>query len=97
MGDSGSLTLGSIVAVSSLLCNFELSLIFLAFIPMCETISVILQVASFKFRNGKRIFKIAPVHHHFESLGYKETKIVYNFLTISIVISSVFIASIFIK
>ena len=97
MGDGGSMMLGSIVGIVSILCNFELSLIFLCIIPFIETLSVILQVLSFKLRNGKRIFKISPIHHHFEALGFKEQKIVMNFLIVSIFCSSIFIGTIFLK
>jgi len=97
MGDGGSLMLGAVVAISTLLCNFEFSLLFLAFIPFIETLSVILQVGSFKLRKGKRIFQIAPIHHHFEATGHKETKVVFNFFIVSIVISSIFIGTLFLR
>ncbi|MHA8138671.1 phospho-N-acetylmuramoyl-pentapeptide-transferase [Lactobacillaceae bacterium Scapto_B20] len=74
MGDMGSLALGGSLAAVSILVHHELSLIWIGIIFVLETLSVILQVASFKL-TGKRIFKMSPIHHHFEMSGWSEWKI----------------------
>lgn len=73
MGDTGSLALGGAVAMVALILKMPLILVLIGIIYVIETLSVILQVASFKL-TGKRIFKMAPIHHHFEQLGWSETK-----------------------
>ena len=75
MGDVGSLSLGSLLACALLLLQKELLLPIIGFLFVAETVSVILQVASFKLR-GKRVFLMAPVHHHFEQMGVAESTIV---------------------
>jgi len=75
MGDTGSLALGAYISTYALIAENELALIFFTTIFLLETISVILQVGSYKLR-GKRIFRMAPIHHHFELLGWSEEKIV---------------------
>lgn len=75
MGDVGSLALGAVLAGMSILLNQEWSLLFIGIIFVAETASVMLQVAYFK-RTGKRIFKMSPVHHHFEMVGWSEWKVV---------------------
>lgn len=82
MGDTGSLALGGMLATVAIMGKFELWLIPIAIIFICETLSVMLQVASFKL-TGKRIFKMSPIHHHFELSGWSEKKIVAVFCTIS--------------
>ncbi|WP_409022368.1 phospho-N-acetylmuramoyl-pentapeptide-transferase [Dellaglioa sp. P0083] len=84
MGDMGSLALGGALATVSILLHQELSLIFIGIIFVCETASVILQVASFKL-TGKRIFKMSPIHHHFEMSGWNEWKIDIVFWTIGLI------------
>jgi phospho-N-acetylmuramoyl-pentapeptide-transferase len=79
MGDVGSLGLGGALAVVAVLIKQEVLLIFIGGIFIVEAVSVILQVGSFKLRNGKRIFKMAPIHHHFEALGWAESKIIARF------------------
>ncbi|MCY9807607.1 phospho-N-acetylmuramoyl-pentapeptide-transferase [Lentilactobacillus senioris] len=74
MGDMGSLALGGALATVSILVHHELALLWIGIIFVCETASVILQVASFKL-TGKRIFKMTPIHHHFEMLGWSEWKV----------------------
>ncbi|MEJ6400800.1 phospho-N-acetylmuramoyl-pentapeptide-transferase [Nicoliella lavandulae] len=74
MGDMGSLALGGALAAVSILLHHELSLIWIGIVFVMETLSVILQVASFKL-TGKRIFKMSPIHHHFEMSGWSEWKI----------------------
>jgi len=78
MGDVGSLALGGSLGVVAVLLKQEILLLFIGGVYVLESISVILQVASFKLR-GKRIFKMAPLHHHFEALGWQEEKIITRF------------------
>jgi len=78
MGDVGSLGLGGALAIVAILIKQEILLLFIGGIFVLETVSVILQVGSFKLR-GKRIFKMAPLHHHFEALGWTEAKIIARF------------------
>lgn len=78
MGDVGSLALGGSLGTVAILIKQEILLIFIGGVYVLEALSVILQVASFKLR-GKRIFKMAPLHHHFEALGWQEAKIITRF------------------
>ena len=87
MGDTGSLALGGVLGAIAVMGKFELWLIPIGFIYMCETLSVMIQVTSFKL-TGKRVFKMTPIHHHFELSGWKETKIVAVFTFVSIVLSA---------
>ena len=86
MGDTGSLFLGGVISGIALYLKMPLILLVIAFIPVLETISVILQVASFKL-TGKRIFKMAPIHHHFELCGWKENHVVMIFSLITLMVS----------
>ena len=79
MGDVGSLALGGSMGVVAILIKQEILLVFIGGVFVIETLSVILQVASYKLRGGKRIFKMAPLHHHFEALGWTESKIIVRF------------------
>jgi len=83
MGDVGSLGIGGALGTISVLIKQELVLPILGGVFVIEALSVILQVGSFKLR-GKRIFKMAPLHHHFELIGWKEPKIVFRFLIVAI-------------
>ncbi|MCH9634196.1 MAG: Phospho-N-acetylmuramoyl-pentapeptide-transferase [Chlamydiae bacterium] len=94
MGDTGSLPLGGILGVSAILLRKELLLIIIGGIFVAEALSVILQVGSFKLRNKRRIFKCAPLHHHFEYLGLPETKVVMRFWIIGFLLSIIGIISI---
>lgn len=78
MGDTGSLALGGILGTLGVLGKFELLLLPLAIVFIMETLSVIIQVTSFKL-TGKRVFKMAPIHHHFELLGWSEVRVVKTF------------------
>ncbi len=78
MGDVGSLALGGAMGVIAVLIKQEILLVFVGGVYVIEALSVILQVGSFKLR-GKRIFKMAPLHHHFEALGWQEAKIITRF------------------
>jgi len=94
MGDTGSLALGAYISTYALMTENELPLLFFTVIFLLETISVILQVGSMKLR-GKRVFRMAPIHHHFELLGWTEEKIVGVFsawnLSIAIIFSILFL------
>ena len=83
MGDTGSLFLGGIVCALAFALDMPLILILVGFVYIVETLSVILQVTYFKLTHGKRIFKMAPIHHHFEMCGWKEEKIVFVFTAVS--------------
>ena len=78
MGDTGSLGLGAVIAALAVITKTELLLLVIGGIYVAETLSVILQVASFKL-TGKRIFRMAPLHHHFEMKGWSETKVMVRF------------------
>lgn len=86
MGDTGSLAIGGLLGTLAVMGKFEFLLIFLAAIFVAETLSVIIQVTSFK-TTGKRVFKMAPIHHHFELCGWSEKKIVLVFALISLAFS----------
>jgi len=79
MGDVGSLALGGSMGVVAVLIKQEVLLLFIGGVFVIEALSVILQVASYRLRNGRRIFKMAPLHHHFEALGWTESKIIVRF------------------
>lgn len=83
MGDTGSLLLGGAIVVMSIYLKIPFILLIVAIIPVLETVSVILQVVYFK-RTGNRIFKMTPLHHHFELSGWKEGKIVSIFSVITL-------------
>ena len=85
MGDTGSLFLGGVVCAMSFALNMPLILILVGFVYIVETLSVILQVGYFKLTHGKRLFKMAPIHHHFEKCGWKEVKVVLVFASVSAV------------
>lgn len=93
MGDTGSLPLGGIIGVSAVLLKRELLLGIVGGIFVAEAVSVILQVASYKLRNKKRIFLCSPLHHHFEYKGWPETKIVIRFWIIGLLLALLGVAS----
>jgi phospho-N-acetylmuramoyl-pentapeptide-transferase len=79
MGDVGSLALGGGLGIVAVLIKQEVLLAFIGGIYVIEALSVILQVGSYRLRHGKRIFKMAPIHHHFEALGWPESKVIVRF------------------
>ena len=85
MGDTGSLLLGGAVAAIAIYLKMPLILIIIALVPILETLSVMIQVVHFK-RTGNRIFKMAPLHHHFELSGWKENKVVSVFSIITLIV-----------
>lgn len=92
MGDTGSLALGSALAVVALMTGQWPLILLIAIIPLSETISVILQVSYFKYTHGKRLFKMAPLHHHFELVGWSETQVVQRFWLIGLLAAMLGIA-----
>lgn len=89
MGDTGSLLLGGAIAGIALYLKLPLLLLLIAIIPVLETLSVILQIFYFKKTGGKRLFKMAPIHHHLELSGWKENKIVSIFSLITLIMCMV--------
>jgi phospho-N-acetylmuramoyl-pentapeptide-transferase len=85
MGDTGSLFLGGIVCALAFAVNMPILLLPLGIIYLCEMGSVVLQVAYFKLTHGKRLFKMSPIHHHFEMCGWSEVKIVSVFSAVTVV------------
>lgn len=91
MGDTGSLALGGALAMVSVLLKQELLLLLIGLVFVIETLSVILQVGSFKIRK-KRIFKMSPIHHHFELSGWSEWKVVTVFWAVGLLASIIAVA-----
>ena len=91
MGDTGSLALGGLLATISIMGKFELWLIPIAILFILETLSVMIQVTSFKL-TGKRVFKMSPIHHHFELSGWGENKIVAVFTLVTLISSTLAVA-----
>ncbi len=86
MGDCGSLSLGSSLALLAIILKQELAFAIMGGIFIAEVLSVIIQVTSFKMRNGKRVFKMAPLHHHYELSGLSEPKIIMRFWIITFIL-----------
>ncbi|WP_405319124.1 phospho-N-acetylmuramoyl-pentapeptide-transferase [Frisingicoccus sp.] len=86
MGDTGSLALGGFVAASASMMNMQLFILIFGLIYLVEVLSVIIQVAYFKKTGGKRFFKMAPIHHHFELSGWPETKVVAVFSIVTAIL-----------
>ena len=84
MGDTGSLLLGGVISSVAIYIKNPLILVIVAIVPVIETISVILQVLYFR-RTGKRLFRMAPLHHHFELSGWRENKVVVIFSLITLI------------
>lgn len=96
MGDSGSLSLGAFIGFLAIVSKNEILLLLIGFVFVVETISVILQVGSFRIFN-KRVFKMAPIHHHFEKAGWVENKIIVRFWMIALLSNLIALASIKIR
>ena len=94
MGDVGSLSLGGTLGFLALLCKQELIMVVVGGIFVAETLSVILQVSYFKWTHGKRIFRMSPLHHHFELKGIPESKIIIRFWITSIILGLVALSTI---
>jgi phospho-N-acetylmuramoyl-pentapeptide-transferase len=85
MGDTGSLALGGAIGCVALLIRKEVLLLFIGGIFVLEAVSVILQVGSFRLRKGKRVFRMAPIHHHFEMRGWPETRVTIRFWILALI------------
>jgi len=96
MGDSGSLTIGGFMGYMAIVAKSEILLVAIGFIFVLEAVSVILQVGSFKYRK-KRVFLMAPIHHHFEKKGWMENKIIVRFWIIAFMTNLVALASLKIR
>ncbi len=92
MGDTGSLSIGGMLGMIAICCKQEILLVIVGGVFVAEAMSVILQVASFKL-TGKRIFKMAPLHHHFELMGWKESRVITRFWIASIICALVGVAT----
>lgn len=92
MGDTGSLALGGGVAALALLTHTELLLVIIGGVYVAEALSVIIQVTYFRLTHGKRIFRMSPLHHHFELGGWREVKVVHVFTALSCVLSALGLA-----
>ncbi|HUJ68778.1 MAG TPA: phospho-N-acetylmuramoyl-pentapeptide-transferase, partial [Syntrophorhabdales bacterium] len=92
MGDTGSLSLGAALGTIAVMIKQEFLLVIVGGIFVMETLSVIIQVVSFKMR-GKRVFRMAPIHHHFELKGWNEEKIVVRFWIISVILGLIAIST----
>ncbi|HZD58325.1 MAG TPA: phospho-N-acetylmuramoyl-pentapeptide-transferase [Anaerolineales bacterium] len=92
MGDTGSLSLGATLGVVALMTGQWILLLLIAVIPVSETISIIFQVLYFKLTGGRRLFKMAPLHHHFELAGWSETQVVQRFWLISLLFAMIGVA-----
>jgi phospho-N-acetylmuramoyl-pentapeptide-transferase len=95
MGDSGSLALGTIIGVMAYLKDLEWFLLVFTLIPVLEAVSVVLQVSYFKitkklYGEGKRLFRMSPLHHHFELSGFTENQVVWGFFVVQIIVSLTF-------
>ena len=88
MGDTGSLALGGAIGSMAVATKHELVLVIIGGLFVVEALSVIVQVASFKL-TGKRVFKMAPIHHHFEQLGWAEPTIVIRFWIVAIILAMI--------
>ena len=94
MGDTGSLSLGGFVAAGFIMMNMPLYLIIAAFIYFAEVLSVIIQVLYFKSTGGKRFFRMAPIHHHFELSGWSEVKVVAVFSIVTVMLCALALTAI---
>ncbi len=97
MGDTGSLALGATLGVVALMTGQWLIIPFIAVIPVSEALSVVIQILYFKATKGKRFFKMAPLHHHFELVGWSETQVVQRFWLVSLVFTMLGIALILVE
>jgi phospho-N-acetylmuramoyl-pentapeptide-transferase len=88
MGDTGSMALGGAIAGLAVMTQTEVLLVFIGGIYLIEALSVMIQVASFK-RTGKRVFLMAPIHHHFEMKAWSETKIMVRFWIVGAILSTI--------
>ncbi|WP_297788765.1 phospho-N-acetylmuramoyl-pentapeptide-transferase [uncultured Anaerococcus sp.] len=93
MGDTGSMAIGGAVVGLAIVLKIPIYLVIFGGIYMVETLSVIIQVTSYRYRNKKRVFLMTPIHHHFELKGYKEAKIVVAFTVVSVILCMITLAA----
>lgn len=93
MGDTGSLALGASIGLAALVTKQEILLIVIGGIFVAETVSVLVQVLFFRYKSGRRLFKMAPLHHHFEKTGWHESQIVIRFWIVSFVLALMALAT----
>ena len=93
MGDTGSLLLGGVISSMAIYLQIPIFLLIIAIIPILETLSVILQVLYFR-RTGKRLFRMSPLHHHFELTGWRENRVVGVFSLVTLIFAIVGILAI---
>ncbi len=96
MGDLGSLSLGAVIGMMAMMLREELLLVIIGGLFVAEALSVIIQVASFRCRQGKRVFKMAPFHHHFELSGWAESRVVMRFWWVSLLLLLIGMTSLFV-
>ena len=89
MGDTGALALGGYVAAAAYMMHVQLLLPVVAIIYVIEVVSVMMQVSYFKLTHGKRIFKMAPIHHHFEKCGWSETQVMTRFTVVTLIAAAI--------
>ena len=97
MGDTGSLALGGALGAIAVLIKKELLLVIVGGVFVMVALSVIIQVLSYRYRGGKRVFKMAPIHHHFELSGWHESKVVVRFWIIGVLCALLTIATLKIR
>lgn len=97
MGDVGSLSLGGAIGIVGVITKHEITLAIIGGLFVIEALSVIIQVYYFRFSNGKRFFKMAPIHHHFEKCGWSESKVVTRFWIISVIFAIIGLATLKIR
>jgi phospho-N-acetylmuramoyl-pentapeptide-transferase len=97
MGDTGSLALGATLGVVALMTGQWVIIPLIAIIPVSEALSVVIQILYFKFTKGKRFFRMAPLHHHFELSGWSETQVVQRFWLVSLLFTMLGIALVLVE
>jgi phospho-N-acetylmuramoyl-pentapeptide-transferase len=97
MGDTGSLALGGAIGTCALLLKKELLLLILGGVFVAEALSVIIQVISYRTRGGRRVFRMAPLHHHFELSGWAESKVVTRFWIMGMIFALVSLSTLKIR
>jgi len=97
MGDTGSLPLGASIGYGAIVTRHEILLFVIGGVFVIELLSVVLQVGYYKYSGGKRLFRIAPIHHHFHDMGIPETKIVVRFWIIAAIFALIALATLKIR
>ena len=97
MGDTGSIPLGAILGTIAVITKHEILLLVVGGLFVIEALSVIIQVGYFKMTHGKRVFRMAPLHHHFELKGWPETKVIVRFWIIAITLALISLSTLKIR